>query len=129
LAFEIWNAHKWWPKFSRAVRTLEARGLIEFPNLVPAQDNGTPIDPYGNSSLLRLSDGVYLNSSKNNQQRRFGRVLSEKAEILNAYQMGQELLAKIKRAEDESKQRAEKSAERLSRPRTGSDSQRLESAV
>jgi hypothetical protein len=94
--YEIGTIHKWWPQFSRAVRTLEARGILEFPSLVPLSDN-SDCEDYGEAGILRLSDGVFLTRARgsNDKQRRFGRVLPEKTNMLNAYYKGRVLVEQL----------------------------------
>jgi hypothetical protein len=94
--YEIWTIHKWWPRFSRAVRKLEARGILEFPSLVPLSDN-SDCEDYGECGISRLSEGLFLTRSRgsNDKQRRFGRVLVEKTNLLNAYYKGLALVEQL----------------------------------
>jgi hypothetical protein len=116
--YEIWTIHKWWPRFSRAVRKLEARGILEFPSMVPLADN-SDCEDYGECGILRLSDGVYLHRARggNDKQRRFGRVLLEKTNLLNTYSKGlvlvEQLAEKERIAEGDSRARAQAIIQRL----------------
>jgi hypothetical protein len=105
--YKIWTIHKWWPRFSRAVRTLEQRGLIEFPSLVQLSDD-SEYSEYGEYGIHHCSDGVFLISNRgtNGRQRRFGRV-SKMAHLPNAYYEGLALVESLAESERQTQARSD----------------------
>jgi hypothetical protein len=80
----------WYPRFSRAVRTLERRGLIEFPRW-----SYLSLDTEPDAGIMFLADGVSLARRGNDSRRRFGRVRGISEKCLNAYKRGRELVERI----------------------------------
>lgn len=78
--------------FSRAVRTLETRGLIEFPSIVPMERS------VGKWRAVECADGTFL-FCPNDRQRRFGRVLCISRNLVNTYYKGLVLVEQIAEAD------------------------------